>query len=256
MTDKQSLPWGDDTLSMFFKDADYNYRVSVSNLPSVYALLKQVHDTFCHVETTIEKDDREDLLIPRFLFVRAHSSYLAAIRLGMSGQLSEAYAIFRVGIEQAWYALHIARDPNPPERGTIWLCRNDDEHCKEKCRKEFTVRHVLLTHKAIDPTTAKQLHELYETVIDFGAHPNQKGLLAFLKNSKKEKSINYQMGILYPDFVPLVLTLRLSVVVAVGVLKIFQLIFPERFKIMSLDEEIKTLVHELNTAFKKYVSTS
>jgi hypothetical protein len=196
MTDEQPPPWGDDPLSTFLKNAEYNDRVSALNLASVYALLKRVHAAFGRVQSAVEKDNRKHLLIPRFLVVRTHSSFLAAIRLGMSGQLSESYVLLREAIEQAWYALHIARDPRPPDRTTVWLCRNDDQASKAKCKTEFTVRNVRSTHESVDPETAKQLHDLYETMIDFGAHPNQMGLLAFLKYSETDKEINYQVGML------------------------------------------------------------
>jgi hypothetical protein len=45
----------------------------------------------------------------------------------------------------------------------------------------------------------------------------------------------------------------MAVVMAVGALKVFQLTFPERFKIMGLDKEIKVFVSELNSVFKPYV---
>ena len=188
--------------------------------------------------------------------VRTHSSFLAAIRLAMSGQLSESYAVLRAAIEQAWYALHMAKDPQPPTRTTVWLCRNDDETSKSKCKSEFTIAKVRSTHESLDPATAKQLHELYETMIDFGAHPNQLGMLVAMGKSEMEQGINYQVGILFPEVVALAATLRMAVAVAVGALKVFQLIFPECFKLMGLDEEIKALVNELNSVFKPYMQQS
>jgi len=253
MSEQELPPWENDPLSSFFKDAEFNDRASSLNLPKVYALLKQVHSTFQRVEEAVEKDHREELLIPRFLIIRTRSSFLAAIRLAMSGQLSESYAIFRVAIEQAWYALHIAKDPQPPERSQVWLCRNHNDASKAKCKNEFTVQKVRSTHEALDAITAKILHQLYERTIDFGAHPNQMGLLASMRRSETEKEINYQVGILHPDLLALVATLKMAVEVAVGVLKVFQLIFPERFQPMSLDAKIEGIVKDLKSAFRQYV---
>jgi len=89
----------------------------------------------------------------------------------MSGQVPEATAVLRAGIEQAWYALHIAKDPRPPERVAVWLQRNDDESSRARCKKEFTKWNVHSTHLELDSVTAKQLGELYESMIDLGAHP-------------------------------------------------------------------------------------
>jgi hypothetical protein len=44
----------------------------------------------------------------------------------------------------------------------------------------------------------------------------------------------------------------MAVAVVVGALKIFYLIFPERFKIMGIDAEIEALAKGLNTVFKPY----
>jgi hypothetical protein len=252
MSEQKPPPWGNDPLSKFFSEAEYNERVSSINLVTIYALLQRLHAAFRRVEETVEKDRREEFLVTRFLIVRTHSSFLAAIRLTMSGQLSESYAVLRAAIEQAWYALHMAKDPQPPNRVKVWLSRNHDEISKSKCKSEFTVTNVRSTHDSLDSVAAKQLHQLYETMIDFGAHPNQLGVLMAMNKSGTEQAISYQVGILFTNTVPLVATLQKAAAVAVGALKVFQLILSERFKIMGLDKEIKALVGELNSVFKPY----
>lgn len=256
MPEQKPPPWGDDPLSTFFSQAEYNERVSAFNLPTIYTLLQRLHAAFQRAEETVEKDSRDEFLVTRFLMVRTHAAFLAAIRLAMSGQWFESYPVLRAVIEQAWYALHIAKDPQPPNRVKVWLCRNDDEASKSKCKSEFTVVNVRSTHESLDSVTAKQLHELYETMIDFGAHPNPRGVLTAMNRSEAENEVRYRVGILFVDPILLVATLRWAVAVAVGALKIFQLIFPERFKLMGLDEEIKALVNELNSVFKPYVQQS
>ena len=71
--------WSDDPLSAFFNDCEYNARACALNYPDAYALLKSTHAAFITAQAALEKDNRPDLLVPRFLFVRAHSSFLAAI---------------------------------------------------------------------------------------------------------------------------------------------------------------------------------
>jgi len=44
----------------------------------------------------------------------------------------------------------------------------------------------------------------------------------------------------------------MAVAVAVGALKVFELIYPERFKITGVDLEIENLVAGLNSVFKPY----
>jgi hypothetical protein len=253
MTEQNLPPWGADPLSVFFSDAEHNDRVSSLNLPLVYTLLQRVHTTLQRCDETIEKDNRDELLVTRFLIVRTHSAFLASIRLAMSGQVFEAYPVLRAAIEQAWYALHIAKDPHPPKRAKLWLCRNDDVASKAACKSEFMVAKVRSTHESLDVATARQLQELYEDMIDFGGHPNQLGVLTSVSKLQEEKQITYRIGILHPGTVAQIFVLRMAAAVAVGALKIFQLVFPERFRIMGIDSEIHALVNEVNTVFKPYV---
>jgi hypothetical protein len=253
MTEKQPPEWGDDPLSRFFSDAEYNDRAAAINYAPIYVLLQHVHATFRRIEEAIEKDNRHDLLVSRFLMVRTHSAFLGAIRLAMSGQASESFPVLRAAIEQAWYALHIAKDPKPPERAKIWLSRNDDAPSKAKCKSEFTVANVRSTQEGLDAATARELQDRYENLIDFGAHPSPMGVLTSMSKSETDKQIDYKIGILICDKTTVVFALRMAVAVAVGALKAFKLIYPERFSLAGIDLEIDELVAGLNAVFKPFV---
>lgn len=246
----ETLSWGDDSLSAFFQKVQHNEYANSINFPAIYSLLQQLHATFLKVEEVIENDNREELLLPRFLVIRVRSSILAASRLALSQQTYESSAILRVAIEQAWYALHIATDPAPPVRSKIWLRRNEDDAAKLKCKEEFSVGNVRRTHESLDMSTAKQFHKLYEDMIDSGAHPNQQGVVASMNILESKNKVQYQVGVLTRDPLLLVSSLHMTVAVAVGTLKVFRLIFPKRFELMGLDSEIETLVVRLNTVFK------
>ncbi len=251
MSEQIPPPWGDDPLSKFFSEAEHNDRVTSLRFIKIYALLRRVHATFLRVGEAIEKDNRDELLVSRFLIIRTHSAFLAAIRLAMSGQIPETYPVLRLAIEQAWYALHIA---NHPERATIWLCRNDNEVSREKCKDEFKIGNVRSTHESLDPSTAAKMQALYGEVIDLGAHPNQLSVMSAMSRREIEKEIYLGVGILQPEPAPMILALKRAVEVAVGALKIFYLIFPERFKLMGIDAETEALVKELNTIFIVYAA--
>jgi hypothetical protein len=253
MSQQGPPPWGDDNLSEFLKMAEYNDRVTSLNHPIVFELLKNVDKAFKEVQKAVEHDSRPKLLVPRFLILRTYSSFLAAIRLAMSGQIAEAYPILRQAIELAWYALHIAKGPISPSRSEVWLRRNEDATSRAKCKQEFTIANVRSTHEANDPGTARHLQGLYESVVDYGAHPNQLGVLIGIAHSKTAEKINYQVGILYPKTLPMMLTIRLAVAIAIDAIKVFQQIFPERFKIMSIDSRIDSIVSKLNSVFKPYI---
>lgn len=216
---------GQRSTSAFFRDAEYNDRVTALKFPKVYDLLGRVHAVLKRFEEAIEKDNQEEFLVARFLMVRSHSSFLAAMRLAMSGQVSEAFPVLRSAIESAWYALHIAKDPKDTERSKIWLRRNDDESAKARCKSEYAVEKVRLTHECLDANAGKELYGIYENLIDFGAHPNQFGVMTSVKKSESATQINFSVGILYPESLPILFALRMAVGVAIGALKLFNSYF-------------------------------
>jgi len=244
--------WGSDPLSTFFADAEFNTRVTALRFAPIYKLLQNTHELFRRFEEAIEKDGREELLVPRFLMVRAHASVLAGLRLAMSGQTTEAFPVLRSAVELAWYALHIAKDPSPPQRLTIWLNRNESDADKARCKSEFTIRNVRRTHEGLDADTAGTMLQLYEQLIDFGAHPNQIGVMAAMTKSESGKQVNFSVGILSPQPPATAFALRTAVGVAIGALKAFQFIFPERFTLLGIDQGINKLIVEANQVLTSY----
>lgn len=82
-----------------------------------------------------------------------------------------------------------------------------------------------------------------------GAHPNQMGMLTAIQQKETANQIDYEVGIFNPDVLQVMWSLKLAVAVAIGSLKIFQLVYPERFALTSLDTEIAALVTEMNSRF-------
>ena len=252
MTEKRPPPpdWGNDPLSVFFRDAEYNQRAVAVNFPKVYELLGQVDSLFQKSEKATKIDHRIERFCPRLLMVRSHYSFLAGIRLVMSGQVPESFPVLRFVVESAWYALHIAKDPRGTERSEIWLSRNDDGKAKGRCKSEFTVKKVLQTHQALDAATAKELHKMYQDLIDFGAHPNQLSVTTTLvKTEETDTQATYGVGTFQCESLS-VRALRMAVVTAIGALKTFQLVFPERFTKARLDLEIQEV--EVNSTSQRW----
>jgi hypothetical protein len=252
MSVQKPPPWGDDPLSRFFADADFNNRVTALNFGPVYTVLRRVDELFRRSEEASEKDHYEHLLVSRLLMVRAHASVLAGLRLAMSGQTTESYPVLHAAVELSWYALHIAKDPSPSRRAVIWLNRNENDTDKTTCKAEFTIANVRRTHESSDADTAKTMQQLYEHLIDFGAHPNQLGVMTPMSKMETEKQVNFSVGILYPERMVVVFALRMAVGVAISALKTFELIFPERFRLLRIDQALNSLVAEANQAFKSH----
>jgi hypothetical protein len=252
MTDPALPAWEGDPLSTFLSQAQWNERVSALKLPDVYALLRGVHAAFQHMMTITERESNPNLLPSRFLMARAHAAWLAAVRMALSGQTPEAYPVIRTVIEHSWYALHLAKDPSPSTRAVIWLCRNDDAAAKARCKTEFAIANVRATHTALDAAAAAALQTLYDWTIELGAHPNERGVLAAMTRVDTGQGQTFGAVFLTDSAIHIAATLKTAIEAAVGALKAFRLIFPERFAIAGVDDMIEKLVSELNTVFAAY----
>src|SRR5205823_2004225 len=122
-------------------------------------------------EQAVNQDSLNSRLLPRLFVVRAHSAFLGATRVALSGQVPETFCLLRLAIELAWYALHIADDASS-RRAKIWLARGDNDAATHACRTNFTVKNVHATHQRLAPARAVSARRLYDLLIDLGAHPN------------------------------------------------------------------------------------
>jgi hypothetical protein len=249
MVDQALPPWGGDPLSTFLSNAQWNERALAVNAPDLYALLQRVHGSFEQLAAMTEKESNEHLLPTRFLMARAHAIWLAAVRLGMSGQVVEAYPLVRVVVENSWYALHLAKDSAPPARAEVWLRRSDDAVAEHRCATEFSVKNVRATHAALDPGNERALYEVYRWTIAFGGHPNERGVLSATTRTDAGGTYTYAVAQLTDRPLLITAALKATVEAAVGALRTFRLVFPERFEIMGLDRDVEKLVDEHNALF-------
>lgn len=110
------------------------------------------------------------------LLLNAHASFRAAMRLAFSGQLLPVFMILRGSIESALYANAIVGNPGLQD---IWLNPDSDEKGRQRCREEFTTGKIFrYLSKAHDREFSDRLREMYDSTIDFGAHPNNRSLIS------------------------------------------------------------------------------
>ena len=244
-------PWEGDSLSKFMSEADYNERATALNFADIYKVQKDACSLLERICEVLEKDPADQHLgAPRLLVARSRGAVLAAMRAAMSGQGVEAQPLIRLAIEYVWYALHIAKDPAAPARAEIWWSRGRDEAAKKACKDEFTVGNVRRTHEALDAETTAAMQTLYEGTIDFGGHPNQAGVAGSLEIEKSTSTA--KVGILDPGTPAQLGALKGAVDAAVGIAKTCRLIYPERFEIAEVDEQIDRLTRHSAEVFPKY----
>jgi hypothetical protein len=97
------------------------------------------------------------------------------------------------------------------------------------------------------------LQTIYDWAIEFGGHPNERGVLVAMTRVERTEGVRTLGAVLLTDNQTLIVAaLKSALEAAIGALKTFRLIFPERYVIMGMDGEIDRLVGDANAVFKKY----
>lgn len=115
--------------------------------------------------------------IASILQMNAYMVFLAGVRMALSGHATAVFPLLRTAMESAAYGLLIERDPVLAE---VWTHRHRSEADKKACRKAFTFDQGIVHLKEMAPDVYDLAKLAYEGAIDFGAHPNLKGVASHL----------------------------------------------------------------------------
>ena len=120
--------------------------------------------------------------------------------------------------------------------------RHDSDDHRKAVRKEFTAAKVEKKLQAADPSLSKAYETLYECLIDFGAHPNEKGFSMSSNIRRENGDVHIEAIYLHSDGLPLDLALKTTAQVGIAALRIGQILYPQRFKDLGLDLELATIM--------------
>jgi hypothetical protein len=232
-----SYPWGPDELSQFLKQAEENTFASSFNLGPEFSRLADIHALWVEVAASFSVAPDDDLLAIWFLH-QSNSAWLAALRIGMGGQVIDAQPLLRSCIEYAAYALHFTC--NPPLK-QVWLNRHDNEHSRKKSRAEFGPAKVKDSLRLTSSEIAARFELLYETTIDFGGHPNERGLSARLNIVHEDGAKVTWVTRLTDNMNDYLFLSRTAARAGVHALEVFERVFETRFRIASFDARLKQL---------------
>lgn len=109
------------------------------------------------------------------LSMNAIMLHAAAVRTVLSGHPVAALPQFRTALESACYAYMISKDHALEQ---IWLNRNIDSKAQKACRDAFQSAPRVTTNglNSIQDGIGNIVLDAYNTAIDFGAHPNRRGI--------------------------------------------------------------------------------
>lgn len=226
MKDPEHLPpppdWGKDELTAYLEGAQRNRYASFVRKRDEFDKLLAI-DTLV-LEFLKDWENPKPFLELQLLF-RAHSAFRVSCQNALAGQVVETFGSCRLCLEFAAYATLIL---SRPELGEVWLSRHDDETSLKAVRNAFTVKALREAIASFDQKLARIFGELYETSIDFGAHPNERGFSASALMEEMPGKTKYSQIYMHGD--PLTLSLGLKNAARVGMMlaHLASIILPER----------------------------
>lgn len=107
------------------------------------------------------------------LFLNAYQLFLAGTRMALSGHPAAIFPLMRTALESASYGLLLEEQPALSE---IWGNRHRSDADKKASRNTFTFDRAIAGLRDKSPDVHRLAKEAYEGAIDYGAHPNLKGV--------------------------------------------------------------------------------
>jgi len=224
--------WGQDEISKFFDVARGNEYATFANFTGEIGRLIDIDLSY---RKAIEGLNHSKEWFAGFFVLRAHSNFLAACRMGWSGQIPECHSMLRSCLESALYGLYLACNPNSRE---TWLHRHDSVEYKKQIKNEFKIRTMLDLAKSLDGKEGKVAELLYERAIDHGAHPNERALMQMLQINEKPIHVEFKTIYLEDDVEHLKLTMKTTAQTGVCALSLFRSIYKERYDILGVTAAI------------------
>ena len=227
--------WGADTLSEFIDKAFHNIAATSVNLPAEYGALRKIHDIFLKITDNLHQSPE---IISGFMLFRTHSSFLAACRLCLSGQLPETFMVLRSCLESALYGLYVHGDN---ARQLVWLLRHDNDAAMKEMKQQFTVRKVMDHLGVLDAKTQDIAQKLYDRTIDYGGHPNEKAVFTQMGTHRENTRINFRHDHFVCGAPFLNGCLKTTAQVGICSLDVFYYVFRDRYRILGMDAELNEI---------------
>ena len=124
--------------------------------------------------------------VQALLAMNAFIIFLSSIRVAMSGHGAAMFPLLRTALEASCYALLIG---DSDEYREIWLKRDSTPEARKLCRRKFgsavpdAAKRIQAKSWAA-PNTEAWIRQAYDEAIDFGGHPNPKGVMPYVRVNK------------------------------------------------------------------------
>lgn len=226
--------WARDSLTAYLEDFRENQFATFANKEVVKDLVL-IDGMFLRL---LEGAVNLRPFFPANFMLRAHSAYRSAAGAVMGGQIFESQALLRVCLENAAYGFYIGADLKRMER---WLRRDDSPKSLGIFREEFLNKNIIAHINSYAPSLSSQYELLYNNLIRFGAHPNEKGYSLNSNLRREGEGITFEAVYLHGDGVKLDTSLNIAAKVGIWVLQIMQLLYKAQYELLGLRADLEDL---------------
>ena len=172
------------------------------------------------------------------LVLRSHLIFRTASSLSAAGDLYSSMSVQRSCAETSAYALVLARDDQALDK---WMARTDSDDTKKEARNSFIHSKIIKIIRKDDVDLEKTYDTIYQRSIDFGAHPNSSGIFTSTEIERKDGNTHIKQAGLHGPGTQFTLGLKSTSQVGVFLIRICELIWPERVQLLSLYDELWAL---------------
>lgn len=240
------LNWGEDHLTQFLENTHHNsWAMYVQADSSMFQNYIKLDNLFVILSEYFFENPKTSVITQgvnknvSFLFHRTISAFLAAVRLCTGGQSFETTTVLRQMLECTLYALHLFKNPRDNK---IFENRDKSPESRKLAQDIFKAGQIMeniLNTKMKNAQCASNCRSLYDSLIDFGAHPNFSGVYSGVRVSETSKdATTYEIpyAALNDPFSPL--ARKLVKDTAYICLIIFQLMDPKSFEASGVTKEL------------------
>jgi hypothetical protein len=234
--DREKISDADD-LMLFLRTVYGNQRVNREKFAEPYRLIQQVNDNFvaAHQALVDPKPVSSGVLC-----LRSQYAFKSAAGMALAGQAGEAFAVMRLCLEHAGYALKIFAEPTLEQ---VFLRRHFDDVSKKAQKEAFKIGNIRQSIAKFDSSLAETFQKFYDRTIDLGAHPNPVGVfnMTSIEAPQPDESGGIVALALTTDDLSLRHAMQNTTQVGLIAMLIFDHIFKAKFEALGIHAEIDVL---------------
>jgi len=223
--------WQKETFTRFLAGCDSNVKAACAGFPLYADKLKRLHYLSETLNSFLGKRGQ---IFENLFFFRAHSSVLAAARIGLGGQIAESYTLLQAALHETLLGLYMFKNP---KEMAIYSFQHNNPSNSERARGRYTLSKMRAFLKSENVWLSGVLRHLLNNMV-LGDITQGSGLASVL-----EIGPDGQWTIVYSHYkeIRYLATMKTIAQVQVFRLVVAGLVYPDFLNVKGIQEEIEEI---------------